>query len=74
LVEHLLSEGRYLEHGHGKLICTTIISRSKQYIRAQEPSYTTVLSWYKDAAARPGLNPADYRTHSAQRGGADARG
>jgi hypothetical protein len=44
LVERFLSEGRYLEHGPGKLIRTTTSSRSKQYIRAQEPSYTTVLS------------------------------
>jgi hypothetical protein len=29
-----------------------------------------VLSWYKDAAALLGLNPDDYGTHSARRGGA----
>jgi hypothetical protein len=56
--------------GPGKLIRNTTVSPSRQYIRAQEPSYNTVLGWYKDAATILGLNPDKYGTHSERRGGA----
>ena len=70
LTEHLLSAGQYASLGPGGLIRTVTIARSAQYIRAQQPSYSTVLSWFKDAARVLGLDPADYGTHSGRRGGA----
>jgi hypothetical protein len=70
LVELLLKVGRYSELGPGKLIRNTTVSPSRQYIRAEEPSYNTVLGWYKDAATILGLNPDEYGTNSARREGA----
>ncbi|GAQ93297.1 hypothetical protein KFL_014250010 [Klebsormidium nitens] len=70
LTERLLSAGQYASLGPGGLIRTVTIARSAQYIRAQQPSYSTVLSWFKDAARVLGLDPADYGTHSGRRGGA----
>jgi hypothetical protein len=70
LVEDLLREGQYAAFGPGGLIRSTSISPSKQTLRDSQPSYTTVLHWFKDAASRLGLDPAAYGTHSGRRGGA----
>ncbi|GAQ89379.1 hypothetical protein KFL_005150120 [Klebsormidium nitens] len=69
LTEYLLELGQYSQFGPGGLIRTVTIS-SQQYLRATQPAYTTVNSWFKDAASRLGLDPALYRTHSGRRGGA----
>jgi hypothetical protein len=66
----MLKVGRYSELGHGPLIRNTTVSRTRQYIRSEVPSYTTVLGWYKDAARILNLDPHEYGTHSARRGGA----
>lgn len=70
LTERLLSDGQFDGSGPGGLIRCVTISSSRQYIRAQQPSYSTVLAWFKDAARVLGLNPDDYGTHSGRRGGA----
>lgn len=70
LTEYVLFLGQYDRLGPGGLIRCVTISRSQQYIRKEQPCYTTVNSWFKDAAAVLGLNPAEYGTHSGRRGGA----
>jgi hypothetical protein len=70
LIERLLRVGCYPQLGPGPLIRNTTVSSSRQYIRSEQPSYTSVLGWYKNAAKELGLNPDDYGTHSARRGGA----
>jgi integrase len=70
LVEDLIRVGRYADFGPGGLIRSTSISPSKQTLRANKPSYTTVLGWFKDAASRLGLDPAAFGTHSGRRGSA----
>lgn len=70
LVERLLDEGRYVFLGPGALIWSSVISGSRQYIKRDQPSYSTVLGWFKDAALALGFNPNQYGTHSGRRGGA----
>jgi hypothetical protein len=54
----------------GRLFRSVVISPSAQYIKASQPSYTTVLSWFKQAAVLYDLDPHFYGTHSGRRGGA----
>lgn len=68
--EYVMFLGQYDRQGPGGLIRCVTIASSQQYIRREQPSYTTVNSWFKDAAAALGLNPNDYGTHSGRRGGA----
>jgi hypothetical protein len=70
LVERLLDEGRYVFLGSGALIRTTVITPSRQYIKRKQPSYSTVLRWFKEGALALGLDPKQYGTHSGRRGGA----
>jgi integrase len=70
LIEHLLRRGKYETLGPGPLIRSTTIFRSQQLLRASQPCYSTVLSWFKEAALRLGLDPAVFGTHSGRRGGA----
>jgi hypothetical protein len=70
LVERLLLLGRYAQSGHGPLLRSTTVFPSQQHLRSSQPSYSTVLSWYKTAASLLGLNPDEYGTHSGRRGGA----
>jgi hypothetical protein len=71
LIERLISVGQYarLERS-GRLLRSVVISPSGQYIKATQPVYTTVLGWFKQAAALCGLDPQTYGTHSGRRGGA----
>jgi hypothetical protein len=70
LVERLLVAGQYarLERS-GRLIRSVVISPSAQYIKASQPSYTTVFSWFKQAAVLCDLDPQSYGTHFGRRGG-----
>jgi integrase len=70
LVERLLRLGQYAAQGAGPLIRNTSVTPSQQLIRERQPSYTTVLSWFKAGAERLGLDPDEYGTHSGRRGGA----
>jgi hypothetical protein len=68
LVERLLDEGRYVFLGSGALIRPTVITPSRQYIKREQPSYSTVLRWFKEGALALGLDPKQYGTHSGRRG------
>jgi hypothetical protein len=70
LVEDLLVRGQYAAGGTGGLIRSTVISPSQQRLRATQPSYSTVLDWFKGAARALGLDAAAFGTHSGRRGGA----
>jgi hypothetical protein len=70
LVEDLLREGNYAAFGPGGLIRSTTSSPFKQTLRDRQPSYSTVLSWFKDAASCLGLDPGAFETHLDRRGGA----
>lgn len=70
LVEQLLRFGRYESRGPGGLIRAVTISSSQQYIRDDQPCYSTVNQWFKDDALALGLNPVEFSTHSGRRGGA----
>jgi hypothetical protein len=73
LIEHLLRQGKYETLDPGPLIRSTTLSRSQQLLRASQPCYSTVLSWFKEAALCLGLDPAVFGTHSGRRGGTTAR-
>jgi hypothetical protein len=70
LTEFLLEIGQYKSLGPGPLIRSTTVSSSQQYLRRQQPVYSTVLSWFKDGVSSLGLDPSLYGTHSGRRGGA----
>ena len=70
LTEHLLSLGRYTSVGPGGLIRNVTVTPSCQYLRRDQPSYSCVLSWFKEGVERLGLDPTRYGTHSGRRGGA----
>lgn len=70
LVERLLDEGRYAFLGHGALIRSSVVSGSRQYIKKDQPAYSTVSGWFREAALALGLDPNKYGTHSGRRGGA----
>jgi hypothetical protein len=70
LVEQLLKFRRYEFRGPGGLIRAVTISSSQQYIRDDQPSYSTVNQWFKDGALALGLDPVEFSTHSGRRGGA----
>jgi hypothetical protein len=70
LVRRLLEVGQYRLYGNGPLIRSTLISPPVQRIRSSAPCYSTVNSWFKDAASTLGLDPQYYGTHSGRRGGA----
>lgn len=59
-----------LSLGRGALIRSIVISSVRQYIKKDQPSYSTVLGWFKEAALALGLDPVKYGTHSGRRGGA----
>jgi integrase len=66
LVERLLRAGRYQLLGPGPLIRNV----SREQVLPRQPSYTTVLSYFKAGAELLGLDPAECGTHSGRRGGA----
>jgi hypothetical protein len=70
LVEDLLVRGEYAAHGPGPLICSITVSSSRQTLRASQPSYSTVLSWFKLGAQLLELEPSAFGTHFGRRGGA----
>jgi hypothetical protein len=70
LVEDLLVKGEYAAHGPGPLIRSIAISSSRQTLRASQPCYSTVLSWFKSSAQLLELEPSAFGTHSDRRGGA----
>jgi integrase len=70
LVEFLLELGLYKSLGPGPLILSTTISPSRQSLRKEQPSYTTVNGWFKEGVRSLGLDPSLYGTHSGRRGGA----
>jgi hypothetical protein len=70
LVERILDEGRYVFLGPGALIRSSVISGARQYIKREQPHYSTVLGWFKEAASVLGLDPDKYGTHCIRRGGA----
>jgi hypothetical protein len=69
-VRRLLEVGQYRLHGNGPLIRSTILCPPEQRIKSSAPCYSTVNSWFKDAASVLGLDPQLYGTHSGRRGGA----
>jgi hypothetical protein len=70
LVEDSLLKGEYSAHGPGFLICSVATSPSRQTLRASQPSYSTVLSWFKLGAQLLKLDPSVFGTYSGRRGGA----
>ncbi|GAQ83018.1 Sec14p-like phosphatidylinositol transfer family protein [Klebsormidium nitens] len=68
--EYVLFLGQYDRLDPSGLIRCVTISRARQYIRSEQPCYSIVLSWFKDAARVLGPNPDEYGTHSGRRGGA----
>lgn len=70
LTEHLLRVGQYGLPGPGGLIRNVTVLPSRQYVRRDQPSYTTVLAWFKEGVQRLGLDPTRFGTHSGRRGGA----
>jgi hypothetical protein len=64
LIERLLRTGRHTQLGAGPLIRNV----SQQQVHFRQPSYTTVLSYFKAGAELLGLNPAEYGTHFGRRG------
>jgi hypothetical protein len=51
LVERFIAAGQYARiERSGRLLRSVVISPSAQYIKKSQPSYTTVLGWFKQAA------------------------
>ncbi|GAQ81891.1 hypothetical protein KFL_000940010, partial [Klebsormidium nitens] len=70
LIERLLQVGQYRLFGPGSLIRSSLVCPPTQRLKSNAPCYSTVLSWFKEAASLLGLNPEFYGTHSGRRGGA----
>lgn len=70
LVRRLLEAGQYRLYGNGHLIRSTVICPPAQHIKSSAPYYSTINSWFKEAASILCLDPKVYGTHSGRRGSA----
>lgn len=69
-MQRLLAVGQYQLFGNGPLIRSTLLCPPAQRLKSSAPCYSTVNSWFKDAASTLGLDPQYYGTHSGRRDGA----
>jgi hypothetical protein len=70
LVQRLINAGQYRLHGNGTLIRSTLVCPPLQHIKSLAPCYSTINSWFKEAASILNLDPRFYGTHSGRPGGA----
>jgi hypothetical protein len=70
LVQRLISVDQYRLHGNGTLIRSTLVCPPLQHIQSSAPCYSTINSWFKEAASIMGVEPRFYGTHLGRRGGA----